>query len=469
MRIRVLGPLEVIGDDGPVDVGGDRVRALVARLALDAGHPVSAELLIDDLWGEEPPRGALNALQRLVSRLRGVLGSDAVRSEPGGYRLVARDVDALEFERLAKAGRRGLDAGDFELAARVLRDAEGLWRGAALTGLGDAPFAGAGSARLEDLRVLANEDRIEAELARGRHAEIVGDVERPAAAHPLRERLQGQLMKVLYATGRQSDALAVYERVRGALEDELGIDPSAELADIHVAVLQQAPELTPERRAPGIAPLTTFVGRESELRAVRGLLDEGRLVTIVGSGGVGKTRLALECEADWFVELEPVVGSMDLVQTLLVALGVREQGLDALVEALRHRHGLLVLDNCEQIIDAAAEVAARLLAGCPGLRILATSREPLGVAGERRYAIPPLGLPDPGVSAAEAITFPAVRLFVDRAAGVRPGFEVTAGNVAAVVEICRNLDGMPLAIELAAARRRATRGAGRRRGCSAVS
>ncbi|MFI0447693.1 BTAD domain-containing putative transcriptional regulator [Actinomadura sp. 6N118] len=444
----------------PAEVGGARVRALVARLSLDAGHPVSAELLIDDLWGEEPPRGALNALQRLVSRLRGVLGSDAVRSEPGGYRLVVQDVDALEFERLAKAGRRSLDGGDFESAARVLREAEGLWRGSALVGLGDAPFAGTASARLDDLRVLAAEDRIEAELALGRHAEMVSEVERLAAAHPLRERLQGQLMKVLYATGRQSDALAVYERVRGALDEELGIDPSAELAEIHVAVLRQAPELKPEtRRHHAAAPLTTFVGRDGELRALRGLLEEARLVTIVGSGGAGKTRLALELvEGDaWFVELEPVADSTDLVQTVLVTLGIRDQGLDAfatLAEALRHRHGLLVLDNCEQIIDAAAAVAERLLADCPGLRILATSREPLGIAGERQYAIPPLGLPEPEASAGEALVFPAVQLFADRAASVRPGFTVTAGNVAPVVEICRSLDGMPLAIELAAARLR---------------
>lgn len=509
MWIGILGWPEARGDDGrPIDVGGARVRALLARLALDAGHTVPADSLIDDLWGAAAPSAAQNALQSLAARLRRALSKGDVHrvllSERGGYHLAVSeaDVDAHRFEHLTKMGRRALAEEQYETAARSLWDAERLWRGPALSGLGEPPFAAAPTARLVELRLQATEARIDAELAQGRHSAVVAEVERLAAEHPLRERLQGRLMRVLYASGRQSEALTVYERVRAALADELGADPSQDLAAIHLAVLRHAPELTPDdptavsntdladappsdsqeptpvssTPATPIAPLTTFVGREKELCHLRSMLDDARLVTIVGPGGAGKSRMAAELltQADhahddaWFVELASLTDSTDLLQGVMVRLGIREHPLidrpnvatarilgDAftrLTETVRDRRVLLVLDNCEHVVDAAASLTHRLLAACPQLRILATSREPLGLTGERQLPIAPLAVPDEGTVAVDAVSSPAIRLFHECAVGVRPTFTITDDNIAAVIEICRRLDGMPLAIELAAAK-----------------
>ena len=531
VQIAVLGPLEVRDDHGrPVEVSGARLRALVVRLAIEPGRLVSAEALIDALWGATPPSGALNALQSLVSRLRRILppespGAAVVESRVRGYRLAvaSEQVDAHRFERLATQGHQALEAGEHARATGVLHDAERLWRGPALADALDAPYAEATAARLTGLRCAASEDRIDAELALGRHGAVLPELERMAAEHPLRERLQGQLMRALYAGGRQADALAVYERVRHALAEDLGVDPSTELAELHLALLRQDPFLTPPARPAGPEPsargaasapksgargtvraqFTSFVGRETELDRVAKLLDELRLVMVVGPGGAGKTRLATELvsrhyalsdaprsEADgvldglWFAELAPVTDPGDVAQAVLSAVGVRETALlertpitaqaasrDAvtlLVDALAHRRALLVLDNCEHVVAAAAQLADSLLAACPGLRILGTSREPLNLPGEVIYTIPPLRWPDdpPDQTAAsvttsvttltpsevEALDYPAVRLFVDRAAAALPDFTLTSDNVDSVVEICRRLDGMPLAIELAAAK-----------------
>ncbi|GAB3426510.1 BTAD domain-containing putative transcriptional regulator [Flindersiella endophytica] len=484
MRIGVLGPLEVWDDQSrPVEVGGFRLRALLARLALDPGRIVTTDALIDGLWGEEPPAGAVNALQSLMSRLRRVLQApDLIESQPSGYRLAldTEAVDVHRFERLAGEGRAALTAKQPERAADRLRAAGQLWRGPALSDVLEAPFATAPAARLEELRLAATEDWISAELELGRHAEVVADLEPLAAAHPLRERLQGLLMRALYAVGRQSEALAVYERVRAALADELGTDPGEVLAAIHLAVLRQEPEAGPRRRRQRIqVPLTSFVGRETELVRLGRLVEESRLVTVIGPGGAGKTRLTVQLlakradeEGDqaWFVELASVADPIDVVQAVATAVGVREAGIldrpsfghiptvrdatTSLIDALAHRQALLVLDNCEHVVEAAAQLADRLLTDCPDLRILTTSRESLGVAGEMQYPIPPLGQPADGTPASEAMTYPAVRLFADRARGVVPDFAVTEANVGAVAEICRRLDGMPLAIELAAARLR---------------
>ncbi|MFL6125297.1 BTAD domain-containing putative transcriptional regulator [Actinophytocola sp.] len=486
MRVAVLGPHRVWDDDGrPVEVGGARLRALLARLALDAGSVVTTDALIDALWGEHPPAGVANALQSLVSRLRRALrgdspGRELVEGRPAGYRLAVdpADVDALEFERLAAQGRHAAAAGRHTQAIELLRQAEQQWRGDALADVADAPFATGAAARLAGLRLSAAEDRVEAALALGRHDEVVAELERLATAHPLRERVHAQLVRALYAAGRQADALAAFERIRAALAEQLGVDPSGELAAAHLAVLRQDPG--PARAAPVVrAQLTSFVGRESELDRVGGLLGATRLVTVVGPGGAGKTRLAAELagraviellDGTWFVELAPVTDPRAVAQAVLSAVGVRETGVldreatrdgmprdvvTRLVDMFRHKRSLLVLDNCEHVVAGAADLAERLLRACPGLRVLCTSREPLGVAGETLYPIPPLGWPaDTGADEHEALAYPAVRLFADRAAAVRPDFAVTADTVGPVVEICRRLDGMPLAIELAAVKAR---------------
>ncbi|WP_084549680.1 BTAD domain-containing putative transcriptional regulator [Actinomadura rifamycini] len=446
------------GAGGAVAVGGPRVRALLAMLALDAGRVVPAERLIDGLYGADPPRGAANALQSQVSRLRRGLGDAAlVEGGPAGYRLAVEPgaVDAHRFARLAREGRAAAGRGEHARAAGLLREALDLWRGPALAGV-DAPFAAARAVRLEDERAAAVEERGAAVLASGAEpGAVLAELRALVDERPLRERARALLMRALHAAGRRAEALAVFEEGRRLLADELGADPSRELAAAHLDVLRGGPERAPADAPRAVSPpaqLTSFVGREDAVRHVGGMLAAGRLVTLLGPGGAGKTRLAVEAAARedgevCFVDLAPV-GRGDAGRALLAALGLRES-------AVRQAPGmLLVLDNCEHVVAEAAGLARRLLGACPALRVLATSREVLGVTGEAVWPLPPLALPPPGTPAGELTGYPAVRLFADRAAAVRPGFAVDAANAADVLRICTALDGLPLAIELAAARLR---------------
>ncbi|MFE1317498.1 BTAD domain-containing putative transcriptional regulator [Kitasatospora phosalacinea] len=479
MRIGVLGPLQVAG----AEVAGARLRGLLVRLVVDAGRVVPAERLVEDLWGGAPPAAPNNALQTLVSRLRALGGRDVVLAVAGGYRLGAGpgEVDAVEFERLAAAAR-GLAAPAERLV--VLRRALELWRGPALAEFAGAGFASVAAQRWEELRAAAVEDRVEAELTLGQHHGLVAELEELVAAHPLRERLHGQLMRALAASGRRADALERYERTRRVLAEQLGVDPSEELSSLHLSLLRG--EFTPvpapapaARRSNLPLALTSFVGRTQELAAVRELLGAGRLVTLTGPGGAGKTRLAAEAAAGlaaefpdgtWLVPLAPVGSAAEVPQAVLLAVGVPDAlrvgeplgapppPVERLAEALEHRRLLLVLDNCEHLLDAVAGLVAGLLSRAPHVRVLATSREPLGLTGEALCPVPSLPLPDPGTDPAAdpdaVLAYPAVRLFADRAAAVRPGFRVDAGTAPLVVAVCRALDGIPLAIELAAARTR---------------
>ncbi|RAO55758.1 Transcriptional regulatory protein EmbR [Micromonospora saelicesensis] len=474
MRFRILGPTQVVLADGrEVPVGGPRLRALLALLLLDAGRVVSAERLIDGLYGEHPPRGAANALQSQVSRLRQALPTeyDPVEFHPAGYRLAVDpdDVDAYRFERLAEAGRRALADGDWHRAATVLREALELWRGPALADAIGAAGAPAQAARLDELRLAALEDRVEADLALGAQSALIAELRELVVAHPLRERSRGQLMRALAALGRPAEALAEFEDARHTLAEQLGVDPSAELAAVHLAVLRGEERGSAEPVLP--SQLTTFVGREEELKRVGDLLGDRRLVTLTGPGGAGKTRLAIEAAGRVdgevrFVELAGLADGSDVPQAVLSALGLRDAGLrapaesgwqttDRLVEALAERRLLLVLDNCEHVLVDAARLAARLLSACPALRVLATSREPLGLAGEALCPLSGLTVPPLGASVLDADEYAAVGLFAQRAADVAPDFTVTPANVEMVLRICRSLDGLPLAIELAAARLRA--------------
>jgi predicted ATPase/DNA-binding SARP family transcriptional activator len=464
--VRILGSIAVDG----VEVGGGRLRALLARLALDAGRPVSAGALVDAVWDTDLPADQAHSLQSLVSRLRRALGDrELVAQAPGGYTLRA-EVDADRFEQMVAEGRA---AADPERAARLLRRALELWRGPALADLAEYRFAAAAAARLEDLRLATLADRIEAELALGKGERVVWELEALTAEHPLHERLAGHLIRALYAAGRQADALAAYERVRARLSEELGVAPSPELQAAHLAVLRGEAVAAPAssaRRSNLPAPVTSFVGRKREIEHIDALLERSRLVTLVGPGGAGKTRLAREAVADWvdrvadgvwLVELAPVTDEVEMVPAILGALGLRDAALgdrplaardtlERLVDILAERETIVVLDNCEHLIAAVAELSETLLAACPRLRVLATSREALAIVGESLAPVAPLGLPAPGANAAEALEHPAIRLFADRAAAALPGFTVDA----TAVEICRRLDGLPLALELAAARLR---------------
>ena len=474
VRVAILGALLVTDDDRPVEVGGSRLRALLVRLALDPGRPVGADALIEDLWGAHPPTDGPNALQSLVSRLRRALPGAPLESSPAGYRLTvaAGDVDAGEFVRLADAGRAALAGNDPATARTELTRALELWRGPALADAAGSPWADGAADRLGERRLAATEDLIEAQLRLGDEVGVLPDLQQLVRAHPLRERLSGQLVRALAAAGRQAEALAAYEGVRRRLADELGVDPSPELREVQLAVLRAEPRPTPRSNLP--AQLTSFVGRDADLAAVGGLLRAHRLVTLVGPGGAGKTRLSAEVavqvldrfpDGAWLAELAPVTGGAEVPQAVLTAVHLTDLRVDSpqtqsdaltrLLALLADRCALIVLDNCEHLVGAAARVAAELLARCPDVRVLATSREPLGITGEALAPVAPLALPPADATPAEARAHPSVALLADRAAAVRPGFAVDDGTVAAVVEICRRLDGMPLAIELAAARMRA--------------
>ena len=506
VRISVLGPLEVTGPAGrAVRVGGHRVRALLILLALDAGRVVPAHVLIGRLWGEERPADAANALQSLVSRLRVALRQAGVpdgvlESCPPGYRLAVQPhaVDAIAFEAGARAGRQALARGAAPEAAALLRAALGAWRGSALTDVAGEQFAFAPAARLAELRAAATLDRIEADLVLGAaDAALVGELRELTAGDELAERPAALLMRALAAAGRQAEALAAYQQVRARLADQLGVDPSPQLEQAYLAVLRQeipqaaaasaavpqaAVPLAGEARTAGPGagtstgtstgtsvrrPPTSFVGRDDELAGLLKRLAAERLVTLTGPGGVGKTRLAAEAAARldvpaWFAELAPVTDPAEVPYAVLDALGLRERSIarhaagpagDApgrLCAFLADRDAVLLLDNCEHVIDAAAALAARLLADCPRVRILATSREPLQIPGEALQVVAPLAIPSETDVPVITSGNPAVRLLADRAAAVLDGFEVSAANAGAVARICRTLDGMPLAIELAA-------------------
>lgn len=491
MEVRVLGPLEVREAARSVDVGGPRQRALLARLVVDANHAVSVEALLDELWVGRPPTGAKEALQSRVSRLRRSLGGDGrlVARGPGYVlRLDADELDASRFESLVRQARDAAGLGEAELVADLLGEAEGCWRGSALGEFPDDPVVHAEGRRLDQLRIASAEERFAAELAIGHHAQVVGDLEALVGLHPLRERLWGHLIVAFYRCGRQADALRAYGQLRHILAEELGIEPSAELVDLEEAVLLQKPELdwrprdvrdepqsvstgthaSGRRPGPGNLPTpsTSFVGRVQELSRVSLLLDGARLLTLTGPGGVGKTRLALELasraetcpEGAWVVELASLA-SPDLVpQAVASALGVSEQAgrtvTESLVEWLRSRRVLVVMDNCEHLVDACAGLAEVLLRACPGLRLLATSRQPLRVPAETIWALAPLEGPEHGASGGPAVVLDndAARLLVERARAVRPRLELDDTEIDAIVELCARLEGIPLAIELAAAR-----------------
>jgi predicted ATPase/DNA-binding SARP family transcriptional activator len=459
-QFSLLGPLSVSSDGEPIALGGQKRRALLAVLLLEPNQVVSRDRLIDALWGEEPPDTARNTIQVYVSQLRKLLPDGMLETAPPGYRLAVdtEAIDLFEFVRLSEEGRTALGTGDAARAADTLRNALALWRGAPLADLPWEPFAQAEIVRLEELRLAAHEDRIDADLALGRHGQLAGELEGLVAEHPLRERLRAQLMLALYRSGRQADALAVYQRARRTLVDELGIEPSDTLRQLERAILAHDPSLNVAQARPGLPrrapiPATPLLGRERELAALAELVRDAdtRLVTLTGTGGIGKTRLGLELVrrlAPEFRDGSAVAAIASLREpahvagAILEALEIPEVGPnpeEELTRALASSELLLLVDNFEQVLPAARNIAD-LLAAAPALKIVVTSRAPLHIAAEHDFPVPPLADDE------------AAELFIARAHAANPNFELTEQNAAAVAELCARLDGLPLAIELAAAR-----------------
>lgn len=460
VQVDILGPIRVRVDDREIDLGGARNRALIARLALDARRPVGRATLIDDLWGLDVPADAANALQSIVSRTRRRLPSETLRLTPAGYVLEAR-CDAIEFERLA--------------AERHTNAALALWRGTALAGI-EAPFVDAAAARLATLRLSVLETHLGAIVHDGADAAIVAELAELTAAHPYRENLWFLYLRALVSIGQPAEALAAYESMRSRLADDLGVDPSAELQELHVTILRGS-SAAHHRHCPQLPTgVTSFVGRDEAIADVGAALIDYRLVTILGPGGAGKTRLSIETaraharqfDDVWLVELAPVTGGGDIGTAILAAMGqlevsVGERGTVVanrpdtkakLFEALRESQGLIILDNCEHLIDEVATIAAELLANAGRLKVLATSREPLRILGEFGYQLSPLAQPPADCTPEQALTYSAVELFMQRAGAVDQSFELDPDSLPAVLEICARLDGQPLAIELATARLR---------------
>ncbi|MGA6173736.1 ATP-binding protein [Streptomyces sp. NPDC012600] len=516
MRFGVLGPLAVWTADGrTVRVPELKVRALLALLLAQQGHPVSADRLVDELWGCKPPRNPAGVLQTKVWQLRRTLeeaepgGRGLVVSLASGYRLRAEgdEVDSGRFHRLTARAR---STDDLRERAALLADALAVWRGPAFADFPDAGFARAARDRLEEERLTALEEQAEVRLELGEHARVADELIELVALHPLRERLRTAQIRALYLAGRQGAALSSYADLRGRLAEELGVDPGPELTALHRAILAQDPALTtattpptaPSRSpappsahpAPGLpVPLTELVGRSGATGELRALLAAHRLVTLTGAGGVGKTRLALETAARVadrfpggvrlaeFAALAPPRGPAGAAgdragaspagvhEVVGAVLGVRDDSgpnpaggaplvpADRLAHALGDEQALLVFDNCEHVVEEVAELAGQLLRAAPGLRILATSRKPLGITGEHLQEVEPLRHPDSaaGLTPAAVLRFGAVELFVARATAAAPRFVLDRGNVEAVVSICRRLDGIPLALEMAATRVRA--------------
>jgi predicted ATPase/DNA-binding SARP family transcriptional activator len=463
LDVRLLGQIEVLLHGQRLEIRGKVQQRLLALLALEVGHIVSSDRIVDELWPDDRADGGAAAIKVPASRLRSALGAAASISRSGaGYRLEVptQAVDVVRFERHIADAREQRTSRP-QRAARAARAALELWRGEPFAGAGEPATGGAlaaHAARLRELRLEALDLRIEADLALGAATELIGELESLLAEHPYRESSWRHLMLALYRADRQADALAAFHRARQALDDELGIEPGAELVALEAAILRHdiPPVVPPERRQTLPAVVTSFVGREAEVGDVLALLRRARLVTLTGVGGVGKTRLGLEAaraaagdtaDGGWFVDLARLADPDLVPAEVSAALNVPEDAgrgpVERLIDHLRERETLLLLDNCEHLLAACAALARTLLEQCPAVHILATSRAPLGIAGESLYPVPPM-----------TVATDAVSLFLERARTASPGLALGATDGAVIERICEDLEGLPLPIELAAARAR---------------
>jgi len=481
----VLGPLRIEGPRQEVRIGGTRRRGVLLRLLASPGRSVPVDVLAEDVWERDPPAAAASTLQSHVSAIRQAIGPGRLDFHDGGYRLKVgpAELDSLIFEHDVATGRAAMSAGDFESAAGALDGALARWRGQAFADVAGASWSALPAGHLEEMRNTAVEEALEAHLALGHHYEVCVLAERAVAAEPLRERRWAALMLALYRAGRQADALAAYRRLRDTLAEQLGLDPSPRLSEREHEILAQSPDLDWTGPAPGDvaeiqmsparaprargnlpSPVASFVGRRSELAELDKLVGRDRLVTIVGTGGAGKTRLAIEAAAArlgeyrdgvWFVDLAELSDPAGVSAAIAAATGLQQvPGQPAeplLMEHVTAMQALLVVDNCEHLVGAVAATVEKVLEAGPGMRVLATSRQPLRVPGERVWHTPPIAFPDTTDlrDPAGLALFDAVRLFLERAPDLA---EVGSEQLQVIAEITARLEGLPLAIELAAAR-----------------
>ena len=471
MQVRVLGPVGLWVDDVEVVVPAGKPVGVLAMLALSAGRPVSVERLVIGLWGEDAPTSSSKTLQVHISTLRKRIGPFGLDVPHGsaGYELVApgAEIDVVDFDRLAEEGRHALVEGRPEIGRRSLRAALALWNGPPLSNVLGAPFAAEEADRLAMRQVAAHALAVEADLQLGLGVMLVDEVRALAESNPYDERICGQLMVVLYRAGQPAAALAEFGAFRRRLRDELGLDPGPELVAVEHQVLVHDADLL---RREGVAvsrsnnlgeDVSTFIGRRRECDELRDRLERVRMVTVAGAGGTGKTRLVtavarsmLDAMPDgvWFVDLSPIADPRFVPSAVAEVVDVRADDLDALIEGLESRRLLLVVDNCEHLVDHVAELVGSVLRRCPHVKVLATSREPLAIDGEAIYRIPPMDVPAADAVSADVADCDAIALFADRARLQSPEFAIDARTAPLVVAICIRVDGLPLAIELAAAR-----------------
>ena len=478
VRLAVLGGVSLWRDGARVGLGGPQAERVLAVLLANHGRPTSADRLADTLWGERPPASATATIHSHLSRLRTLLGpSIVIARESDAYRIDCPEeaLDVVGFEDRLARSRTAPSAA----ACALLAEALGMWHGRAFGEHADLDHVRAEAARLDELRLVVTDEWAALRLDLGHAAEMVGELEALVLQHPLRERYWLLLMRALHQNGRQVEALRRGQLLREMLAEEAGLEVSEAVRQLEQQILVADPVLLAAAHSPaagarrsGAAGMligtTSFVGRDPEVRDVMAAVGVERVVTVTGPGGVGKTRLALRAAAAvaehsdrdvTVVELAPLRDASGIVQVIAHALDVQQRQqltLEAtLEEYLASRRVLLVLDNCEHVIDAVAPMVDRLCAACPSLVVLATSRVPLGLPGEHVVAAGPLEVPDHDeITVEDARRSPAVELFVSRAAASVPGFVLDDGNVRAVVQVCRRLDGLPLGIELAAARLR---------------
>lgn len=462
LHVDVLGPLRV-RTDHEIAVDRPSHRRLLSILALNANHRVGSEVLIDRFWGETPPATAKAALQTHVAALRKLLGDESILTEGYGYRLVVDDdsLDATNFIRLADEAKQHAGNQDWTLALSPSQAALDLWRGEPYPEVVDDEFAIPQRVRLEELRLELLELRAETMLALGHHAEVLADLEALVVEHPLRERLWEHLITARYRMGRNAEALRAYQDLTSHLA-EIGLEPSQPLRRLEEKILFHDKSLT-QTKTNLPTELDRFIGRDRELEDVIELLDQHRLVTLVGTAGTGKTRLAINAarlifdrftDGVWFVELAPLIDSDSIENELARAIGLSPSGDpgDILRRALAADEALIVLDNCEHLLPGVSSFAQSILESCRDVRLLTTTREPLRVPGEAIFDVPGLTLPGPASDTSEVARFDAIALFIDRAKRARHSLHLDEQDLTQLVEICQRLDGLPLAIELAAAR-----------------